>query len=178
MKNKILFTVRRDRQQGISLVVSLIMLLIMTVIGISAMNTSLSKIKLTSGIQQQSNAANDTEESLSLGEQNATAAANDQAIVDNAGGFFRNQLTIDDLNNTATWDNAFTTANGAGNFIIEFLGPRVKQGGSLVNLDTSGEIIFVFRITARVNNNDRAERMFQSLFISDSAPLTASVTTP
>ena len=177
MNQKAPLTIRKDRQQGISLVVSLIMLLIMTVIGISAMNTSLSKIRLTSGIQQQSNTSNDTEGSLSLGEQNAEEAASDQSIVDGSG-FFRNQLTVDDLNNTATWDNAFTGANGAGNFIIEYMGPRVKQGGSLVNLDTSGEIIYVYRITARVNNDERAERMFQSFFISANEPLATSVTTP
>ena len=168
MKKKTLLIKRKNRQQGISLVVSLIMLLIMTVIGISAMNTSISKLKLTTGIQQQSDASNDTETSLNLGEQNANAAAVNPAVVNNPGFLPGANNNLDFLSDT-TWNNAFTSANG-GRYIIEYLGPRLQQGGSLVNQGTAGDIIYVYRITARVNNNN-ATRMFQSLFVSANPPL-------
>ena len=170
MKKKTLLIKRKNRQQGISLVVSLIMLLIMTVIGISAMNTSISKLKLTTGIQQQSDASNNTETSLNIGEQDANLAANTQTIVD-GNGFFRGANNNLDFLSDTTWNNAFVRTDGEeGSYIIEYLGPRLQQGGSLVNQGTAGDIIYVYRITARVNNNN-ATRMFQSLFVSANPPL-------
>ena len=169
MKKTTLLIKSKDRQQGISLVVSLIMLLIMTVIGISAMNTSISKLKLTTGIQQQSNASNNTEDSLVLGEQNANAAAVDPTVANSPGFVPPDTNTNLNFLNDTTWNNAFTSVNG-GRYIIEYLGPRLQQGGSLVNQGTAGDIIYVYRITARVDNNN-ATRMFQSLFVSANPPL-------
>ena len=169
MKKKTLLIKRKNRQQGISLVVSLIMLLIMTVIGISAMNTSISKLKLTTGIQQQSDASNDTETSLNLGEQNADAAAVNPIVANNPGFVPLDPNSPLDFLDDTTWNNAFTPANGS-RYIIEYLGPRLQQGGSLVNQGTAGDIVYVYRITAKVDNNN-ATRMFQSLFVSANPPL-------
>ena len=171
MKKTTLLIKSKGRQQGISLVVSLIMLLVMTVIGISAMNTSISKLKLTTGIQQQSNTSNDTERSLNLGEQDANAAAADPAIVNSAGFVSLDPNNPLNFLDDTTWNNAFARTDGEeGSYIIEYLGPRLQQGGSLVNQGTAGDIIYVYRITARVDNNN-ATRMFQSLFVSADPPL-------
>ena len=168
-----------NRQQGISLVVSLIMLLIMTVIGISAMNTSISKLKMTTGIQQQSAASHNADEALNLGEDQALSAANTQLIVD-GDGFFRIEDDAD-LPSKDIWkdddvwkNNIFTSQDGKANYIIEFLGKRLTEGGSLTNDDVPGETMYIYRITASVNDNN-ATRMFQSIYVSENKPLDSSV---
>ena len=154
---------RLMRQRGISLVIALIMLLIMTVIGISAMNTSISKLKMTGGLQQQSTVANNTEQSLVLGER----AAN--SIATNNGQFFHISDNIN-VNDKNRWKNAASGAGG-GNYIIEYLGERVKQGGSLANGDEiPGDTIHVYRITARSEDSRGTTRMFQSLYLSNNGP--------
>lgn len=172
MSNSIKVIAKSNRQHGISLVVSLIMLLIMTVIGISAMNTSISKLKMTTGIQQQSTASNSTEVSLESGiEEVKKIDASTTISNDDGDGIFDSRVSDIDIHDKSNWVNAFTETDGS-EYIIEYLGSRPKEGDS--EKEGAGSVMsYIYRITARSNpNNEKATRMFQRIYISDTGPAT------
>lgn len=177
MNKKTLWIKRKDRQQGISLVVSLIMLLIMTVIGISAMNTSISKLKMTTGIQQQSFVSNSTEESLLSGEETVDLADTDASISGHSG-FFTTAVNLSDKDMWA--NNAFDGVNGDSKYIIEYLGAVESGNDTATEGGVPGikDIYHVYRITARSVNNNGTTRMFQSVYISENAPASGGASSP
>jgi type IV pilus assembly protein PilX len=166
MKNRQLLTTCTNSQHGISLVVALIMLLIMTVIGISAMNTSISKLRMTGSIEQQSVASNDTEESLKAGEAEVAALTFDGGIfIDNSDRVTFQEINFQD-------DNEWITADGLQTYIIEYLGPRTAEGEPISigsGTPPPGDKRYIYRVTARIDEGG-ARRMFQSLYINESGP--------
>ena len=57
------------KQRGVSLVVALVMLVILTLIGVSSMNTAIVELKMAGSAQQQSRALNRADELLRVGEE-------------------------------------------------------------------------------------------------------------
>jgi type IV pilus assembly protein PilX len=160
MYNKRRFPIVLGPQRGVSLIIALVMLLIMTVIGISSMNLSISKLKTTSGIRQQSIVSNSAEETLTMGELIADNLLNNSEV------FFTVGAAVD-------WVDPINGADSSSNFIIEHLGKRFKDGaaiGSGTGSVVAGDVYHIFRITARSTAADKTTRKFQSLYISENSP--------
>ncbi|MCH8106665.1 MAG: pilus assembly protein PilZ, partial [Proteobacteria bacterium] len=64
MKYQPIITTNPSSQKGISIVVALVMLLVLTLIGVSSMNTAIVELKMAGSMQQQGVAMNRAEELL------------------------------------------------------------------------------------------------------------------
>ena len=158
-----LLTMRTYPQQGISLVMSLVMLLIMTIVGISAMNISISNLKMTGGIQQQSFVSNSSEESLLIGEKQAGNPPASFAFITNQVNFY----------DEPAWTSATNATTAGSQYIVEYLGKRIKNGGDVTTgggTVAPGDSIHVYRVTARSIAGNNTTRMFQSFYLSDNGP--------
>ena len=62
-----------SRQRGVSLIVAMVMLIVLTLIGVSSMNTAIVELKMAGSMQQQSVALNRADELLRVGEQDIDA---------------------------------------------------------------------------------------------------------
>src|SRR5210317_1385391 len=60
-------------QRGVSLIVALVMLIVLTLIGVSSMNTAIVELKMAGSAQQQGIALNRANELLRVGEERVTA---------------------------------------------------------------------------------------------------------
>ena len=170
MSNNKQFTEQLRQQQGISLVVSLIMLLIITVIGISAMDNSISKLKMTGGSQRQSLAANDAEETLVDGEQMV-----DSGAYSGTDAWYFDSET--EFREDTSWANANTVPHADNKndneYIIEYLGETPIDGETSTvgsGSGTAGSSVHVYRVTARSTTANETTRMFQSLYFSENGP--------
>jgi Tfp pilus assembly protein PilX len=158
-----LLTMRTYPQQGISFVVSLVMLLIMTTVGISAMNISISNLKMTGGIQQQSFVSNSSEESLLIGEGQAENPPASFAFITSQVDFY----------DKTAWTSAKDGTTDDSQYMVEYLGKRIKNGGDVttgVGTVVPGDSIHVYRVTARSIAGNNTTRMLQSLYLSENGP--------
>ena len=171
MRAKKPLTAPTNRQQGVSLIVALIMLLIITAIGISVMDTSISKLRMTSGIREQSLTSNHAEDSLTVGEQRII-----NGLAFGSGDFFEIGDNVMPYQ-AVTWTSANVTPDleriNNNQNIIQYLGDTptegatVKEGGPS---KTSGDKVHVYRVTARSESANGTTRMFQSLFFRENGP--------
>jgi type IV pilus assembly protein PilX len=165
-------------QSGVSLLVVMVMLLVLTLVGVSSMNTAVVELKMAGSMQQQGVALNRAEELLS------TAEGDLEDIVDDATKFDFNAdgdayygpdeaLDIHDID----WeDQGFMTQAGPNTgdeFVTQYLGQKAIPGES-VKISTDGRIIggyvFTFRNTTRSEAGKNAVRIVQSIYVTDIEP--------
>jgi type IV pilus assembly protein PilX len=168
-----------SRQQGISILVALVMLLVLTLLGVSSMNTSIVELKMATSAQQQGIALNRAEELLRVGENNVTAILTNPAAYDFAAAGDGYYISADDINvRTFDWPTAGLVsikpeANVDDSYVVEYLGAKPIPGES-VKIATDGRIIggavHTFRITTRSVAGKGAVRLVQSLFVSEDPP--------
>ncbi len=65
------------RQSGVSLIVAMVMLIVLTLVGVSSMNTAVVELKMAGSAQQQSIALNRADELLNIGEQDVLSIVTD-----------------------------------------------------------------------------------------------------
>lgn len=173
----------RTQQQGAVLAICLILLLVMTVIGVSAMNGARLEISMATLMQKEEVALRRAERTLVEAEEDIAS------MVATAGQFEFSTpgdayyITSDGLNarkvDWSTIDHEkgeVYTADGIDNddsYVIEYLGWTVVAGGDqgVANEQTvAGDRVHAYRITARSASGAKSVRIIESMFTTFGAP--------
>ena len=165
-------------QRGVSLIVALVMLIVLTLIGVSSMNTAIVELKMAGSAQQQSIALNRANETLRVGEEDIEAIVTNAAAFDFAASgdaYYVNADNIDVYD--IDWDGqglkTIEGANPTDAYITEYLGYKTIPGES-IKVGTDGRIVggavHTFRITARSSTGKGALRLVQSIYVTTSPP--------
>ena len=167
-----------DAQRGVSLVVALVMLIVLTPIGVSSMNTAIVELKMAGSSQQQGIALNLANELLRVGEDDIETIVNNPIAFDFAAGGDGYYTKADNVDvNQVNWAELGLTSNMPADqndtFIAEYLGPETIPGESR-KLATDGRVIggavHTFRITSRSDTGKSALRLVQSIYVTTSPP--------
>jgi type IV pilus assembly protein PilX len=176
-------TQRCDRQAGAALIISLVILLAMTLIGVSSMDSAVLELKMAATMQQQIVALNRAEATLITAE-NTILAINANPTTHNfeaAGDGFYPAVNTLDIEH-ANWDGVATQAgpensdNGVDDddqYVIEYLGVKPIPGET-VKMDPNGGIVggavHTFRNTTRSSSGRDVVRIVQSIYVTLEAP--------
>jgi type IV pilus assembly protein PilX len=173
------FNTGRKSQRGVSILVALVMLLVLTLIGVSSMNSSIVELKMATSMQQQGIALNRAEELLKVGETNIDTIITNPAAYDFAASGDGYYVSADDINVRAIdWPTQGLVsikpdANVDDTYVVEYLGAKPIPGES-VKIATDGRIIggavHTFRLTTRSVAGKGAVRLVQSIYVSEDAP--------
>jgi type IV pilus assembly protein PilX len=163
------------RQRGAILLVSLVMLLILTLLGVGAMDTSVMELKMTSNYREQIQALNAAESNLRFAEIDIENIISDSRRFDfNTAddGYYDSRAA---LANVHDWSELSTVA-GAGSrdsYIVEYIGTKYQKGASIaIDTDggTPGDYIHAYVITASSMVGKGAARTVQAAYSSFDAP--------
>jgi type IV pilus assembly protein PilX len=165
-------------QQGVSLIVALVMLLVLTLIGVSSMNTAIVELKMAGSMQQQGIALNRADELLRVGEDDVIAITTDPAAFDFSAAddaYYVNADAIDVFN--LDWaGQGLTSKQGAkagDTYVTEYLGVK-EIPGETAKVGTDGRIfggaVHTFRITTRSATGKGALRLVQSMYVTAEPP--------
>ena len=166
-----------SRQRGLALVMSLVILLVLTLLGVTAMNTSNLQILMTGNSQYQTTALNKAESVLRTAEDVISDFIGTPGATYPASGYYNipgGAAPIDLA--TFDWDdaNVILIPGEPSKYIIEFTGTEELDSASKAWRQDQGIIgddVSVFRITARTPSTRGAVRYVQSIFVTISAPL-------
>ena len=165
-------------QSGVSILVALVMLLVLTLIGVSSMNSALVELKMAGSMQQQGIALNRADELLRVGEVNIDGIINDPAAFDFAAaddGYYvsNDQINVNQIDWAAQGLSTIQGATANDVYVTEYLGAKPIPGES-VKVGTDGRIIggavHTFRITTRSTTGKNAVRLVQSIYVSTAPP--------
>ncbi|MBL1433195.1 MAG: hypothetical protein COB94_007110 [Gammaproteobacteria bacterium] len=177
-------------QRGAALIVSLLILTVMTLLGVTAMSQSglealmAGNLQLqTSSMAQAENALTQSEESVNAMSSNATPFVfGDPTNKDDGYYRFDHDEVLNNINVVTQIQSAGSTggfealagSTPAERYIVEYLGPRIIPGESItIGRETprAGSEIHLFRNTALSFNNDNgSRRLVQSVFVTAEAP--------
>ena len=178
-----MMTIKRSR--GAALIVSLLLLLVMTILGVAAMNSSIMQGFMSSSYQQQTATLTGVENILLEGEREVEAIVTRAAGVPLPENYYIDLLGSDEpaefnaLGDEIEWNiGAPATLQVIGNFdipgrfVIEYLGEFEVPGESIAEgggLEDSR--IHVFRVSARGQETVREGlRVVQSLYVTLRGP--------
>ena len=157
-------------QQGAALVVALILLLVMTILGVTAMNSSILQGFMSNAFQQQTRTLALAENTLRAGELDV------EDLVANGVGTGRDSYYANIVNNPgdAFPAAAYGTAWPITNYYIEYLGQRIVPGESVaIGGGLEDSLVHVFRVSARETRPDDERggtRIVQSLYLTLDGP--------
>ena len=165
-------------QRGVSLVVALVMLLVLTLIGVSSMNTAIVELKMAGSAQQQGVALNRADEMLRVGEEDVLAIVTDPAAFDFAtvgDGYY---VTADNIDvHEIDWSTAGLKSIQGDNandvYVTEYMGAKAIPGESVVTGkggNIIGGAVHSFIITSRSEAGKSALRMVQSIYVTTAPP--------
>lgn len=162
------YNAMQGRQHGAALVVSLLILAVMTIIGVTAMSQSSLETLMAGNLQLQTRSMFEAENQLSTAEQ---AVQNSSITAIN----YRNyDETIDPIEQLLQAEQASIEAEYKDDY-IEYLGPRIIPGESVVigrETPRAGSEIHLFRNTALHRNRDNgSRRLVQSIYATEQPPL-------
>jgi len=155
------------------------MLLVLTLIGVSSMNTAVQELKMAGSMQQQNVALNRAEEVLQVAEAGTDTIVNTASAFDfgvAGDGFY---LSADDINvHDVNWDEQNLSSvkpDALVNdvYVTEYLGPKPIPGESIkVAADgrITGGAVHTFRNTSRSESGKSAVRLVQSIYVTEDAP--------
>ncbi len=172
-------------QQGVALVLALVFLLLLTIIGISALSTTSLEEKMANNVKDRNLAFQAAESALSLGENWIYNQVGKPYFPNNSAGLYTPETDAtpawDDVNwsgsSVVTYPNT-PTASGSGTlgkvntqpkYIIEDMGETQESGGSLT-METRyrSKGTTILRITARgTGGTDAAVVILQSTYARD-----------
>jgi type IV pilus assembly protein PilX len=166
-------------QRGVSLIVALIMLIVLTLIGVSSMNTAIVELKMAGSAQQQGIALNRADEMLRVGENDVQGitdqpAAFDFSTADDGYYVIADAIDVFDLD----WEDQGLIAiqgitNDGDTYVNEYLGAKAIPGET-IKVGTDGRIVggavHTFRLTSRSTTGKSALRLVQSIFVTRAPP--------
>lgn len=173
-----------SRQNGIALVMALVFLLLLTIIGIAALNTTSLEEKMAGNVKDRNLAFQAAESALSLGENWIYTQIGKPVFPNNSTGLYVPNSTTPNWD-SVSWSGSSVvtypntpTASGSGTlgkvntqpkYIIEDMGETQESGGSLT-METRyrSKGTTILRITARgTGGTDAAVVMLQSTYARD-----------
>jgi len=165
-------------QRGVSLLVALIMLIVLTLIGVSSMNTAVVELKMAGSMQQQGLALNRADEALRVGEDDVEKIVANPGIFDWAAagdGYYVIDDNIDvyDINWGAQGLKSIPGASPDDTYVIEYIGEKdIPEESQSEGGDTAaaGSKVYTYRITARSATGKGAVRLVQSVYVTQNAP--------
>jgi type IV pilus assembly protein PilX len=165
----------QGKQQGAVLVTSLMLLLVMTIIGVTGMQVTTLEEKMAGNMRDRNLAFQAAEAALRAGENVLTQATLPTFSNNGANGMYTsssNAAIITNITDTATWAAANTVVYNGGNlaniatapeYIIQQL-PSVDGGGASLD-GTSFSTSEFFRVTARgTGGSNTAVAVVQSVY--------------
>lgn len=165
----------RHIQRGSTLVITLIILIVLMLLGVTTMVTSDTAYKLAGNLQFENNAMNDAETTLSAVENWLETGGIDYNNVDffatppvtaSTTGRYPINSGIDPM--TMSWDNTDSAVAGQGRYIIELMSTSSVLIGSSVTvggpLSYACNKVNTYRITARGASARGATKYVQSYF--------------
>ncbi len=168
-------SIRSFSQRGAALIMSLVILMVLTILGIASMNTSNLQLLMTGNAQYQTVALSQAELTIRVAEELLDdIIAGTETIP--ANGYYNVTPGNSDAINLGsfTWD-ATTSVEAAGNsnYIIEYTGNKTLPPESLAWRQLqgiAGDSVYVFRITARSPAGRGAMRYVQSIYVTNLSP--------
>lgn len=164
-----------SHQRGLALLMSLVILLVLTLLGITAMNTANLQTLMTGNSQYQTTALNTAESVIRTAEDVVLAFIGTPGATYPASGYYNIPAGAAPINlTTFDWDAADVITAGTSKYIIEFTGTEELDSASKAwrqDQGIVGDDVSVFRITARTPSTRGAVRYVQSIFVTISAPL-------
>ncbi|MDE0952153.1 MAG: PilX N-terminal domain-containing pilus assembly protein [Halioglobus sp.] len=171
------------RQRGAALAVSLILLLVMTILGIAAMNGARLEISMAGIMQQEEVALRRAERSLAFAETAIETIATTDGQFEFGSSNDGYYLPGDELNvSFIDWSSIDSeggpvfTANGTDDddeWVVEYLGAKVIPGNSQgENPDAlvAGGFAYTYRITTRSAIGSKGVRIVESIYTTVEAP--------
>ena len=164
---------RSFRERGAALIVALVLLLVLTILGVTAMNSSILQGFMSTAYQQQTRTLAFAENTLRQGELDVEDLV--ARGVNPTGGPDRSAYYVNLVANPGNeFDAAATGLWPATNYYIEYLGSRIVPGESAaVGGGLEDSIVHVFRVSARENRPDDERggvRIVQSLYLTLDGP--------
>jgi Tfp pilus assembly protein PilX len=168
---------RRQSQQGVSLLVIMVMLLALGLMTLTAYYLSRNQYRLVSNIQHLEQAFNQTEAVVATAEDwlntgtNRKSAAFDTYSTALPQLHPSGHLTAAGLDpRTMAWTDTNSLASGDGRYLVERIAVgRVLPGGSMQQGQRSARCrsVDLFRVTARSNSVRGASRTIESTYAAD-----------
>jgi hypothetical protein len=159
------------------LIISLILLLILTVLGVGAMDNTLLGLKMTGSFQRQMQALSDSERNLMLAERDVEEIVESPGRFDfssDGDGYYDSTTAVKDV---LDWQglNANTVSGGdfTHEYIVEYLGRKRLPGESLAESPDGGipgNSAFAYIVTARSQVAKGAVRTVQSAYTTYEQP--------
>lgn len=167
-------------QSGVILVLALVILLVLTMLIVSSMNSTNMQVLMTGNTQYHTQALNDAEVTLRFAENSIEQFATNVTVIPGSGYY---NLTVN--NNTAidfssfSWDSnsaaIHTTASRNSFYVIEYIKQVPLSNGAPImvsqNNKITGDRAHLYRITARSTSARGALRLVQSVYVTTAAPL-------
>lgn len=165
------------RQQGLALIMSLVILLVLTLLGVTSMNTSNLQLLMTSNSQYQTSALNTAEQAIIAAQNSITNyVAQDTGSTPPVGY----SVMTANTNGIDVTEYDWGSGNAASvdsntQYIIEHAGLKPLDSASLAwyklqGQATEGDNVYVYRITARAETSRGAARFLQSVFVTLQEP--------
>jgi len=163
-----------NTQRGSTLIISMVILILLMMLGITAMVTSDTAFKLAGNLQFENNAMNDGEAVLSEVESLVKAGTIDYLNADffvspvnlSTSGLYAIGAVIDPL--TMSWNNTDSASVAQGRYIIELMSTsNIQIGSSLTiggTLSYACNKVNTYRISARGTSARGATKYIQSYF--------------
>lgn len=158
------------QQHGMALIMSLVILLVLTLLGVTAMNTSNLQLLMTGNSQYQTTALNIAEDTIRNAEDKVTSIVNGGTKP--TGYYDITAVPAIDLS-SFDWADSKVASSGTSKYIIEYTGNHTLDSASLKWRQTqniTGDKVYVFRITARSPASRGAMRYVQSIFVTITSP--------
>lgn len=158
-------------ERGAALIVALVLLLVMTILGVTALNSSILQGYMSSSYQQQTRTLAIAENILRQGELEVEALVFG-GVGDPPPGYYLN--LVEDPAPIPFAASSFATAWPAEQYFIEYLGQRIVPGESVaVGGGLADSLVHVFRVSARELRpaTERSSlRIVQSLYVTLDGP--------
>lgn len=163
------------RQRGAVLMVSLVMLILVTLIGVAIMQTSTMEVVMVSNAQSRMTAMSEAENALVDGEIEITTSYGGTPSWDfsaiatdglyNFGDFAGSIIDVVDWNDDAGPPGAYQTGPSGAKYATEYLGPYTTAGASLT-MGAGGAVDkrYLYRVSGRGEFGDGGTRFVESIF--------------
>ncbi len=163
-----------SRQQGVALIMALVFLLLLTILGITALSTTSLEEKMAGNMKDRNLAFQAAESALLVGENWVITQINKPVFPANSSGRYVPSTTTTPVwdsvdwssSNVVTYGGTLSGVNKQPKYIIEDLGEVPEEGGSKVTpTKYAGKGKTILRVTARgTGGTDAAQAMVQSNF--------------
>lgn len=164
---------RFKKQTGMAMIMSLVILLVLTLLGVTAMNSSNLQLLMTGNSQYQTVALNNAESVIRDAEATVDSIVTGGPVP--STGYYDISGSNPEVDlGSFSWSDSETVIDGNSKYIIEYAGDTVLDSSSLAwrqNNGITGDTVSVFRITARSPATRGAMRYVQSIYVTIDSPL-------